>query len=48
MKGFSYALWILGFREYYCPHCFEIRVRPAWWLKWLVAPFRYLWQALFR
>lgn len=33
-------VWLLGFRQDYCPHCFQVRVRPCGWLKMLLMPFR--------
>ena len=39
-------LWLIGFRQYYCVHCFEIRIRPTGWLRWLLSPFRMLFRFL--
>gem|GEM_PF-420367 len=33
-------VWPLGLRRYYCPHCFEMRVKPTGWLLMVLAPFR--------
>jgi hypothetical protein len=39
LSGLWYLLLLLGFRSYYCPHCFGARIRPCGWLRLLLAPF---------
>jgi hypothetical protein len=42
LKVPSDSVWflflLLGFRRFYCPHCFEMRIRPCGWLRGLLAP----------
>ncbi len=38
--AFWFLAGVLGLRKYYCPHCFQVRVRPFGWLKVLLVPFR--------
>ncbi len=40
--AFWFLAGLLGFRQYYCPHCFQVRVRPFGWLKVLLRPFRFI------
>jgi hypothetical protein len=39
LTAFWLMLLLFGFRRYYCPHCFQMRVRPGGWLKMALAPF---------
>lgn len=34
----EYALALFGLRNHFCPHCFEISLRPVGWLKLLTSP----------
>lgn len=31
---------VLGLSRYYCPHCFQIQIRPSGWLRLVMLPFR--------
>ena len=42
LTALGFLVWLLGFRGYYCPHCFQVRIRPCGWLKLLLAPFRFI------
>jgi hypothetical protein len=35
-----YAATLAGCGRFYCPHCFEIQIRPCGWLRWLLLPIR--------
>ena len=39
LSGLWLILAVLGVRCWYCPHCFEIRIRPCGWLRLVLAPF---------
>jgi len=44
---FPTTLWfLLGFRLASCPHCFDVRWVPCHYLKYLIAPFRFLYLAV--
>jgi hypothetical protein len=38
--------YLLGFRRHSCPHCFDTRVLPCHYMKYLLAPFRYMYLGL--
>ena len=38
------VFFVLGLRPHYCPHCFEISLRPAGWLRIVWWPFLLLWR----
>ena len=43
---FPAALWIvLGFRLSNCPHCFDVRWTPCHFMKYIIAPFRFIYLA---
>lgn len=45
--SFPAGLWfLLGMRPTSCPHCFDMRWIPCHYLKYLIAPFRFLYLAL--
>ena len=44
--AFWFAVSLIGFRRYYCPHCFQERIRPCGWLKYLFLPFRFAVKSL--
>jgi hypothetical protein len=37
--------FVLGFRRHSCPHCFDARMLPCHYMKYLLAPFRFLYLA---
>ena len=39
LSGLWLILAVLGVRCWYCPHCFEMRIRPCGWLRLVLAPF---------
>jgi len=40
-------LWVvLGMRRHYCPHCFSTYMVPYGWLKYVLAPLRYVYISL--
>lgn len=45
--NFTATLWfLLGIRPTNCPHCFDVRWIPCHYLKYLIAPFRFLYLAV--
>ena len=44
LRGIWWLLCLLGFRQFYCPHCFGISIRPTSWFRWLLTPFRCLYH----
>lgn len=37
--------YVLGFRRHSCPHCFDTRVIPCHYMKYLLFPFRFMYLA---
>lgn len=38
LESIWFLLLPLGFRRLYCPHCFEMKIRPSGWLRLLISP----------
>jgi hypothetical protein len=45
MSNLDKFFFVLGFRRHSCPHCFDARMLPCHYMKYLLAPFRFLYLA---